>query len=87
MSVIDYRSRHPVASILKSTNTSNIIYKLEACFTMFGYPHEIITDKEPQFISTEFNQYLKQRKIIHRETSTYWPSANGIDKERVSAAH
>ena len=54
---------------------------------MFGYPHEIITDKEPQFIYTEFNQYLKQRKIIHRETSTYWPSANGIDKERVSAAH
>ena len=73
MALIDYRSRYPVASILKSTNTSNIIDKLEACFTMFGYPHEIITDKGPQLISTEFDQYLEQRKIIHRER----PSANG----------
>ena len=47
MALIDYRSRYPVASILKSTNTSNIIDKLEACFTIFGYPHEIITDKGP----------------------------------------
>ena len=47
MALIDYRSRYPVASILKSTNTSNIIDKLEVCFTMFGYPHEIITDKGP----------------------------------------
>ena len=77
MALIDYRSRYPIASILKSTTTSNIIDKLEACFTMFGYPHEIITDNGPQFISSEFDQYLKQRKIIHRETSTYWPSANG----------
>ena len=77
MALNDYRSRYPVASILKSTNTSNMIDKLEACFIMFGYPHEIIIDKGPQFISTEFDQYLKQRKIIHGETSTYWPSANG----------
>ena len=47
MALIDYRSRYPVASILKPTNTSNIIDKLEACFTMFGYPHEIITGKGP----------------------------------------
>ena len=47
MALTDYCSRYPVASILIPTNTSYIIDKLEVCFTIFGYPHEIITDKGP----------------------------------------
>jgi len=38
---------------------------------------EVRSDNGPQFVSHEFESYLKQCGIKHRKVTPYWPQANG----------
>ena len=76
--LLDYRSRYPVVSLMKQgVSSEQIIKKLSKTFSLFGYPHTILTDNGPQFISQQFKEFLKQHNINHRPVTLYWPQANG----------
>ena len=75
--LVDYRSRYPVAVILKSITSQSVIKCISKTFAVFGYPTRVTTDNGPQFISAEFTAYLTQHGIEHRRVTPYWPAANG----------
>ena len=75
--LIDYRSRYPVAAVMKSVTANNVRRSLLKTFAIFGYPKKITTDNDPQFIANEFTEYLRKHNIDHRRVTPYWPAANG----------
>ena len=75
--LIDYCSRYPIVIKLKSTTSTKLISHLESIFNQFGIPYRLITDNGPQFISDEFENYLKRRNIEHQTTLPYMPQQNG----------
>ena len=50
---------------------------LEKDFVHFGYPHTLVTDKVPTFTSEEFQEFLRERGILHMRGAPYHPATNG----------
>lgn len=50
---------------------------MEPMFVRYGVPYSLRTDNGPQFISEEFEAFLKEYNIEHRTTPPLWPQANG----------
>ena len=73
--LIDYRSRYPVVTSIKTLNSVNIIKSLEKTFSLFGYPAKVTTGNGSQFKSSEFKTYLSTNNIEHRMVTPYWPIA------------
>ena len=67
--VVDYFSRFFEVAVTKSVTSGKMISCLEAMFATHGLPFSIKPDKGPQFISEEFEVYLRDNNIEHR-TST-----------------
>ena len=75
--VVDYYSRYFEVDILKSVTSVKIIESLEKIFCTHGLPESLKTDNGPQFISKEFEDFLKENGIQHRTSTPLWPQANG----------
>jgi hypothetical protein len=73
--MIDYYSSFPEAFILR--DSTSIINRLTEVLARFGYPKCIVTDNGSQFVSAEFEQFLKQCDIQHIRSSPYYPKSNG----------
>ena len=58
--VVDYYSRYYEVDILRSTVTSKIISSLQE---MLGLPESLKSDNGPQFIASEFAEYMEQQGI------------------------
>ena len=72
--IIDHKSRYPVAVLLDTITSAEIIRKLKDKFAIFGYPTHV---NGHQFNLNEFKAKLKQLNIDHHRVTFYWPSANG----------
>jgi len=77
MVLVDLHSKWPEIRLTSGITTSNVRDFFAKCFTRWGLPEEIITDNGRQFISLEFEEFLKQHGIKHLKTSLYHPQANG----------
>ena len=75
--VVDYYSRFLEVAILKSTTSAKVIEALAPMFARFGLPFSLRTDNGPQFVSEEFEGFLRMNGIEHRRTTPLWPQANG----------
>ena len=75
--VIDYYSRFLEVAILKSTTSAKVIEALAPMFARFGFPFSLRTNNGPEFVSEEFEAYLRANGIEHRKTTPLWPQANG----------
>ena len=75
--VVDYFSRFFEVSVTKSVTSGKMISCLEVMFATHGLPLSIKTDNGPQFVSEEFEVYLKDNNIEHRTSTPLWPQANG----------
>ena len=73
-----YRCIHPAASL----STKATIDILEMEFAHFGYPHSVVSDNAATFKSDEFQNWCKERGIIHLTGAPYHPATNG-DVERL----
>ena len=76
--IIDYFSRYFEAAMIKPTKTGVIIEFLDAILTRFGYPEVLRTDNGPQFVSNEFQAFLRRNGIRWLSTVPLWPKANGL---------
>ena len=47
---------------------------LELDFAHFGYPHTLMTDNAPTFMSDEFQDYCQARGIVHLTGAPYHPA-------------
>ncbi|XP_048582656.1 uncharacterized protein K02A2.6-like [Nematostella vectensis] len=77
LTLVDYKSKWPEAVILHSVSSKSIIKALVDIFSRFGNSEEVVTDNGSQFISGEFEDFLKSKGIAHSRSSPYYPKANG----------
>ncbi|PIK61531.1 hypothetical protein BSL78_01544 [Apostichopus japonicus] len=77
ITIVDYFSKWPEVCFTSTVTTTKITSFLKQIFSREGFPREVITDNGPQFKSKEFDDFLRERGIVHRCSSLYYPQANG----------
>ena len=75
--VVEAHSKWPEVCLMKSTTSSKTITKLRHMFARFGIPKELVSDNGPQFVSEEFQYFLKQNGIRHIKSAVNHPASNG----------
>ncbi|MCP4995595.1 MAG: DDE-type integrase/transposase/recombinase, partial [Gammaproteobacteria bacterium] len=75
---IDYHSRCPEVLDTKDTTSTAIIKWLDIVWGRNGNPTGLVTNNGPQFISREFQNYLKGKDIHHYTTPVCHPQENGL---------
>ena len=77
VTLTDYHSKWVEVALTAGVGTCDITKILSVIWAREGYPDDVVTDNDPQFISREFATYLQERKIRHLKSSVYWPRGNG----------
>ena len=67
--VVDYYSRYYEIDIMRSTVASEVISSLEEIFARHGLPESLTSDNGPQFVATEFTEYMEQKGIRHHRVT------------------
>ena len=58
---------------------------LEAIFARYGLPEVLTSDNGPNFVSEEFEAYLKESGLKHRHVTAKWAQASGeVEKQNSS---
>ena len=65
--VVDYYSNYYEVDIMRSTVASKVISSLEEIFARHGLPESLTSDNGPQFVGTEFTEYMEQQGIRHHK--------------------
>ena len=77
ITLIDYHSKWPEVGFVSKVTSEIVIKFLNSVFSREGCPEEIVSDNGSQFVSLEFEQFLKQRNIKHTCVAVYHPESNG----------
>ena len=77
LTYIDYYLPYPTVYILKEITSREVIKALTDIFARFGFPEELVSDNEKQFISEEFEVFLKSYGIWCIRVSPYYARSNG----------
>ena len=75
--MVDYYSRYFEVDILTSVTSTKVIESLEKIFCIHGLPQSLKTDNGTQFVSDEFECFLKTNDIEHCTSTPLWPQENG----------
>eukprot|EP00112_Aurelia_sp_Birch-Aquarium-sp1_P007391 Seg1804.5 transcript_id=Seg1804.5/GoldUCD/mRNA.D3Y31 product="putative protein K02A2.6" protein_id=Seg1804.5/GoldUCD/D3Y31 len=75
--VIDSYSKWIEVREMSSTTSGATIDKLRYIFASYGLPEELVSDNGPQFVSEEFEMFLKKNGIRHTPIPPYHPASNG----------
>lgn len=75
--VVDYRSRYPEVISLRSTTADAVILATKSIFARHGIPDTVISDNEPQFACTAFQNFAEVYGFRHITSSPRYPQANG----------
>jgi hypothetical protein len=73
---IDHFSKWPEVAACGNVTSSSVIEFLTSLFDRFGLVNEIITDNGAQFVSFEFEEFLKSLGIRHSRCALYAPQSN-----------
>ena len=74
--IIDSCSRWPELYLTKSTNTSSLIKKLLHCFSIHGFPLEIVSDNGSNLVSANMAEFCQEYNIKHKKATPLHPQAN-----------
>ena len=77
---MDYYSKWPEAVACGRVTSGSVIEFLASLFERFGLVDEIVTDNGVQFVSTEFEDFLKSLGIKHTRCALYAPQANCVER-------
>ena len=78
LTMVDYATRYPEATALKSVDTETVA---EALFTMFsrvGFPEEVLSDQGSQFVSDVMKGVSRLLSISQLHATVYHPMCNGL---------
>ena len=81
--VVDAHSKWPEVIPVSSTTTSKTIEVLRDLFARFGIPEQIVSDNGPQFVSEEFQAFIKSNGIRPITSAPYHPATNGLAERLV----
>ena len=74
---LDSATNYPVILDTTSTTSQTIIRWMQELFALYRNPDAVLTDNRRQFISKEFQDFLKSRDIHHYTSVVYNPQENG----------
>ena len=74
---VDYFSRYPEVTQLRTTTSSTVINSLKSIFARHGIPETVRSDNGPQFASSEFDDFARNYQFRHTTSSPHFPSSNG----------
>ena len=66
----------PIVEFMKSTKFQLVAERLDAIFSLLGYPKSMKTDTSPPWDNNNFEHYLKVRNSMHQPSITLWPCSN-----------
>ena len=75
--LIDLYSKWPEVRAVTNITSHCVNQFLADTFARWGLPEEIISDNGRQFVSREFEEFLRNLNIKHSRTALYHPQANG----------
>ena len=75
--IVDAHSKWPEVFEMSSTTASKTIATLRHLFSAYGLPEQLVSDNGPQFLSEEFQTFMKQNGVKHIRCAPYHPSFNG----------
>ena len=81
--LIDAFTKYPCIHPTSSTSSKATTDLLEEDFAHFGFPHSLVSDKATTFTSEEFQNWGKERGIIHLSGPPYHPATNGAAERLV----
>ena len=68
---------------MTTTTATATINVLRAVFTRYGLPHEVVSDNGPQFVSEEYQTFLKMNRVKLTLVPPYHPASNGLAERHV----
>ena len=68
---------------VNSTSSSSTIEVLRDLFARFGIPEQLVSDNSAQFVSEEFQAFIRSNGIRHITSATYHPATNGLAERAV----
>ena len=74
--VTDAYTKYPCIHPTSSVSSKSTIELLEEDFAHFGYPHSIVSDNATSFTSEEFQQFCRDKGIVHLTGAPYHPATN-----------
>ena len=81
--VVDAHSKWPEVISVSSTTSSSTIEVLRDLFARFGIHEQIISDNGAQFVSEEFQAFVRSNGIRHITSVPYHPATNGLAERAV----
>ena len=81
--IVDVYSKYPCIYPTDSVSTKSTMELLEDSFAHFGYPHSLVTDNAATFTSIEFQQWCKERGIVHLTGAPCHAATNGAAERLV----
>ncbi|XP_047987904.1 uncharacterized protein K02A2.6-like [Leguminivora glycinivorella] len=75
--VVDAFSKWIEVIPTKTTTSSYCIKELDQIFDTFGVPYTLVSDNGRQFISQEFQNFMRDNGIVHKTIAPYHPATNG----------
>ena len=81
--VVDAHSKWPEVVPVSSTTSSSTIEVLRDLFATFGIPEQIVSDNGTQFVSEEFQAFVRSNGIHHITSAPYHPATNGLAERAV----
>ncbi|XP_003369635.1 putative integrase core domain protein [Trichinella spiralis] len=75
--VVDAFSKWLEVIPISEMSTRTVIEELRQLFATHGLPNTIMSDNAAQFVSVEFQQFLKRGAIRHARIAPFHPASNG----------
>lgn len=71
--IVDAHSKWVEVIPMTPTTSQSTILELRKLFSAYGLPEHLISDNGPQFVSIEFESFLKMNGICHTYSASYYP--------------
>ncbi|KAB0797405.1 hypothetical protein PPYR_08399 [Photinus pyralis] len=82
--LVDEYSKYPeVVHMRNDTSSVKVVKEFKAIFSRHGIPNLLYTDGGPQFVSNNFQQFVREWGIIHKTSSPRYPKSNGFIERHV----
>lgn len=75
--IVDAFSKFLIARPSRTINSIETIIILKDMFSLFGYPHRVISDRNLAFTSRVFKEFMQEHQIHHTLNAIACPRANG----------
>ncbi|KAF7686487.1 hypothetical protein C0J45_22906 [Silurus meridionalis] len=75
---VDAHSKWPEVVLMKTTTSEKTVSVLRSIFSRNGLPEQICTDNGRQFISDDFQKFMKLNGVKHITSAPYHPATNGL---------